>query len=351
MVSGEEEEGNAHHGEVRVWTDTWVSLHRKDMHLYVYLKMSLSSIFSLLSSLLSSLFVLSCLVLSCLVLSCLVLSCLVLSCLVLSCLVLSCLVLSCLVLSCLVLSCLVLSYGVCWLVCACVGACVCWRAAHSPQFPSGGLEYNSFIKYIDWSEESGTCCSRPVLKLENGKDRRVSSGEPLSHVITLPGPFMATRQLAIRDRPNIRLRWSWTWSKTLLLGKIETSSLPCVDSTRRRVYVQHVSVYTGNTRTPVYTETCWTYTRLRVESTHGFFSVSHTTHTTQTTPEREEKTEEKNTWHDRRQKTEDTRPKTEERGEERRREKMKETREEIRRSRDQEKMKLNCFVNCPPSGN
>ena len=33
-------------------------------------------------------------------------------------------------------------------------------------------------------------------------------------------------------------------------------SPPCVDSTRRRVYVQHVSVYTGNTRTPVYTETC-----------------------------------------------------------------------------------------------
>ena len=30
---------------------------------------------------------------------------------------------------------------------------------------------------------------------------------------------------------------------------------------------------------------------------------------------------------------------------------MKETREEIRRSRDQEKMKLNCLINCPPSGN
>ena len=72
----------------------------------------MSFIFSFIScllSLVSSLFVLSCLVLSCLVLSCLVLSCLVLSCLVLSCLVLSCLVLSCLVLSCLVLSCLVLS--------------------------------------------------------------------------------------------------------------------------------------------------------------------------------------------------------------------------------------------------
>ena len=58
-------------------------------------------------------------------------SCLVLSCLVLSCLVLSCLVLSFLVLSCLVLSCLVL-----WCVCVCIGVRVCWRAAHSPQFPS-----------------------------------------------------------------------------------------------------------------------------------------------------------------------------------------------------------------------
>ena len=65
-----------------------------------------------------------------LVLSRLVLSRLVLSSLLLSCLVLSCLVLSCLVLSCLVLSCLVVS------VCVCVGVRVCWRAAHSPQFPS-----------------------------------------------------------------------------------------------------------------------------------------------------------------------------------------------------------------------
>ena len=58
-------------------------------------------------------------------------------------LVLSCpvLFLSCLVLSCRVLSCLV--------VCVCVGVRVCWRAAHSPQFPSGELEYNSFIRYSE----------------------------------------------------------------------------------------------------------------------------------------------------------------------------------------------------------
>ena len=51
----------------------------------------------------------------------------------------------CRVLSCLVLSCLVVCVGVrvCWRV------CVCWRAAHSPQFPSGELEYNSFIRYSE----------------------------------------------------------------------------------------------------------------------------------------------------------------------------------------------------------
>ena len=96
--------------------------------------MSVRTVYALvLSRLVLSRLVLSSLLLSCLVLSCLVLSCLVLSCLVLSCLVLSCLVLSCLVLSCLVLSCLVLS---CLVVCVCVGVRVCWRAAHSPQFPS-----------------------------------------------------------------------------------------------------------------------------------------------------------------------------------------------------------------------
>ena len=37
-------------------------------------------------------------------------------------------------LSCLVLWCGVVSCGVVC-VCVCVGVCVCWRAAHSPQFP------------------------------------------------------------------------------------------------------------------------------------------------------------------------------------------------------------------------
>ena len=60
------------------------------------------------------------------------------------------------------------------------------------------------------------------------------------------------------------------------------------DEKRHRVYVQNVPVCTGTTRThvstcvrvvPVHTGTFWTYTRGRVEWTHGGFSVPHTTHT------------------------------------------------------------------------
>ena len=47
-------------------------------------------------------------------------------------------------------------------------------------------------------------CSRTL----NGSDSMISFGEPLKHVITLRGPFMASRKLAIRDEPNIGLRRS-----------------------------------------------------------------------------------------------------------------------------------------------
>ena len=40
------------------------------------------------------------------------------------------------------------SCGVVWCG-VCVGVCVCWRAAHSPQFPSKLLELNSFVRYSD----------------------------------------------------------------------------------------------------------------------------------------------------------------------------------------------------------
>ena len=65
---------------------------------------------------------------------------------------------------------------------------------------------------------------------------------------------------------------------TIFLGKIArlttTPSPPCVDSTRRRVYVQHVTVYTG-------------VRVLRVESTHWVFqrATHHTHHTDHTTRE------------------------------------------------------------------
>ena len=142
--------------------------------------------------------------------------------------------------------------------------------------------------------------------------------------------------------------------------------------------IQHVVVCTFNTSPCISATRARRYTWRRVERTHddvlnlhtGFFSVSHTTHTPHTphTPphaRQREKRKRKRRIHDktedtrpktqdRRQKTEDRRQRTEERGErreERRREKMKETRKEIRRSRYQQKMKLNCLINCPPSGN
>ena len=59
----------------------------------------------------------------------------------------------------------------------------------------------------------------------NEQDLRVSFGEPLKHVITLRGPFIVSRKLAIRDDPNIRLRCEMTtstigiaWSKDPLPG-------------------------------------------------------------------------------------------------------------------------------------
>ena len=54
-------------------------------------------------------------------------------------------------------------------VVVCVLCVVCVEVAHSPKFRSRELELNSFIRYSEWLEESGTCCSRPILKLEMGQ--------------------------------------------------------------------------------------------------------------------------------------------------------------------------------------
>ena len=74
--------------------------------------------------------------------------------------------------------CAVLCCCVLWL---CVWVCVvlwclcgvCVEVAHSPKLPSQELELNSFIRYCEWLEESGTCCSRPVLKPWLGKIQRL----------------------------------------------------------------------------------------------------------------------------------------------------------------------------------
>ena len=44
----------------------------------------------------------------------------------------------------------------------------------SSLFPSGRLKLNSFIKESEWLEESGTCCSQSIFKVEDRKDPKVS---------------------------------------------------------------------------------------------------------------------------------------------------------------------------------
>ena len=66
---------------------------------------------------------------------------------------LSCLVVWCGAVRCGAVRCGAVRCGVVWCrvvwCLVCVLACVCWRAAHSPQFPSRELELNSFIRYCE----------------------------------------------------------------------------------------------------------------------------------------------------------------------------------------------------------
>ena len=108
----------------------------------------------------------------------------------------------------------------------------------------------------------------------------VAFGEPLGHVITLRGPFMVSRDFAIRDEPNIRLPM-----KNTRLTTTHSSSLRVSTQSASRVYSHHAHMLK---------HVCawrW-YTRGRFERTHedvsdghtGFFSVSHTIHHTAHTP-------------------------------------------------------------------
>ena len=53
-----------------------------------------------------------------------------------------------------------------------------------------------------------------------------SSGEPLEQVITLRGPFMASRKVATKSEPNIELRCCSTCSKTLVFSIKNARSYP-----------------------------------------------------------------------------------------------------------------------------
>ena len=125
---------------------------------------------------------------------------------------------------------------------------------------------------------------------------KVSFGEHLKHVITLRGPFMVSRKLAIRDEPNIRFRCSRNVTNTCFTGEQQeadddpslllspvcpSNTSPCLRPKRPCVCRHHAHILK---------RVCtWCQcTRGRFERTHGdvlsghtaFFSVSHTTHHT-----------------------------------------------------------------------
>ena len=52
----------------------------------------------------------------------------------------------------------------------------------------------------------GNVLFSPCSQTSNGHDPVLSPGEPLEQVITLRGPFMASRKVAMKDEPNIELR-------------------------------------------------------------------------------------------------------------------------------------------------
>ena len=112
-------------------------------------------------------------------------------------------------------------------------------------------------------------------------------GEPLEHVLTLCGQILVCR---IGDDPPPSL----------------SLTPPCVHPRRLRVYIQHVPVYAGTTRT-CFNMCAWCrYTRRRVECTHGdvldghtgFFSTCHTTTPQHPPRDTTHKTQHNTTQHD-----------------------------------------------------
>ena len=124
----------------------------------------------------------------------------------------------------------------------------------------------------------------------DSEDPVVNFGEPLNHVMTLRGPFMVSRKLAIRDEPHIRqnsliLHVKNTRPYLFLLPVCPFKTSPCVLAPLAHVST-HVRVV------PVNTGTFWTDTRGRVEWTHGIFqraTSDHTRHTHHNTPQQHDR--------------------------------------------------------------
>ena len=105
-------------------------------------------------------------------------------------------------------------------------------------------------------------------------------------MITLRGPFMVSRKLAIRDDANIRLRCSRNVKKSFVLPMKNTrltttpSPLPCspcVHSKRPRVYIQNVTRVCQHHASKCYHMRVWCLsTQRRFQCTHGGVLDGHT---------------------------------------------------------------------------
>ena len=79
-----------------------------------------------------------------------------------------------------------------------------WRKTTANHLVAGSLRnFSHFFGKSARLEESGNMLFSTDSRTLNGKDPVLTSGEPLEQVITPLGPFMASRNLAMRDKPNI----------------------------------------------------------------------------------------------------------------------------------------------------
>ena len=223
---------------------------------------------------------------------------------------------------CVCVCCVCCVVSLCWCLCLCAGDCVCCVCWFPPQFPSRLLKLNSLIRQSEWWEDSGTCCSRPVLKPWMGKNQG----------------FLSVNLSEARDNST----WAVSWLAELTVTPLPSPSFPppplspCVrpKSIRRPHVVARVRVLPVHTGTFESTQggvlnlhTVFFFLRAKPRHTPHHTTQQHTTQHTETEMERETEKEDRERRHD----------KTKERREAKRREKREDERREKKRRRDEQK--------------